>query len=278
MNSAYITLNEASASKCPMLFGTVNYLKNFLGKPHPSLESAGHKGSVCPFTPQVLKSETVSFARETINVNDPDAIEKIKWSLESYKFGFFNVVEARLEKSKQKLACLLIVIQGLNSADECNKFVSLVQKDLQPSFVEVGLLLSELHPYNQVPSVRNSEFFASQPPFPIFFIRRVIPNDIPYLLRKDRYNNEVYKKILMSLKRNFGVELIIAEMKRLGKEIDLTIKPTCRFKGGSCDCRTISSLQGFGFIAWNDIYRQCDEDNKLHFEESTPFRIFGNLD
>ncbi len=264
METNYINFATANASKCPMMLGTIDYLQNFLGKPHPSLESVGHKGSICPFTPQVLKNGTVSFAREIIDIQALQAGEKIKKSLlETHMPAFFNEIEPGIQEDKRKLACLLVIISGLSSADECNKFVSMVQKDLQPLFIQQGLLLSELHPFSNVPSARNPEFFTSRPPFPLFFIRRVIPNDVPYLLRKDRYSDEIYGKILFSLKRDLGIETVVAEMKRLNKEVDLTLLPKCRLEGGICDCGVVAKVQGFGF-PWDGSTVKCKENGLTH--------------
>ncbi len=226
MNSHYTNLQDAKTSRCPMLSGTIDYLENFLGQNHPKLEDVGHKGNVCPFTQKVLANNTVHFLREAIDPKNPEAITEIKKSLlETHRPNFFNVVEKAVEESKRKLACLLIIIHGLQTADECNTFISNVQKDLQPDFVQKGLLLSELHPYSSTPSARNEDFFPSRPPFPLFFIRRIIPNDIPYLLRKDRYSDEIYTKILSGLLEDFDLDVIKHEMHRLGKEVDLTLLP-----------------------------------------------------
>ncbi len=217
----YINLDDAQASKCPLIGGTVNYLENFLGKTHPELEKVGHKGTVCPFTPSVLQNGTVSFARGVINKADPEAISKLKKVLvESHLQNFLKIIEPSVSEDKRKLACLLIIMYGLNTEEECTTYVSNVQKEVQPEFVQAGLLLSELHPYSLVPSVRNNEFFPSRPPFPIFFIRRLIPNDIPYLLRRDRYDETTYQKIFNALQRDFTLEVIEKEMARLGKKLE----------------------------------------------------------
>ena len=119
----YLTLDEASVSGCPMMLGTIDYLQNFLAKPHASLEVVGHKGTVCPFTSQVLKNETVSFAREIVDVSNPDAILKIKKSLlDSHLKGFFNIIEPQVEEKNKKLACLLVVVYGLCSARITTRF------------------------------------------------------------------------------------------------------------------------------------------------------------
>jgi len=216
----YYSLDAAKESGCPVLAGTINYLEKFLSQPHFKLQEVGHNGSVCPFTRNVLINKTVYFAREMVNMFDKNASDTIRQSLNKLHMQTFLTIDTSLVgESIRKLACLIVLVHGPESAEECNRYVSIVQKEVQPDFVAKGLLLSELHPYSHVPSARNPNFFPSRPPFPIFFIRRIIPNDIPYLLRKDRYDDLTYKKILDSLLRDFGKGVIIKEMVRLGKEV-----------------------------------------------------------
>lgn len=261
----YVNLQSAQGSGCPLLKGTIGYLENFLGKPHEKLAEKGHHGTVCPFTPRVLKNGTVYFARETVNPSDTDVEAKIKEFLVNRHLpNFFDIVEAQVAQDQKRLACLLIVIHGLNSAENCQRFVSNTQKKLQPDFVKAGLLLSELHPHNLVPSVRNPELLASRPPFPIFFIRRIIPNDIPYLLRKDRYNDETYGKILFRLHLDFGPDVINQEMKRLGKEADFSLLPRCRLLGMKCDCKEDFVHNEFGMMLWDKMAIHCSMTEKIH--------------
>lgn len=214
----YIDFDSAKLSQCPLLTGTIGYLEGFLSKPHPALEQVGFNGSVCPFTSQVLNNNTLCFSTEIIDVSTDSEQSRVKESLVDFHLEYFlKTWEPSIKLEKQRLASLLIITFGPKSAVECEMFISSVQKELQPRFVETGLLLSELHPHSNVPSVRCPVFYPSRPPFPLFFIRRIIPNDIPYLLRKDRYDEKTYDLISKSLNRDFEKEVIIKEMKRLNK-------------------------------------------------------------
>lgn len=217
--NTYYSLDAAKLSGCPMFSGTINYLEEFLGKPHPDLEKVGHKGSVCPFTPKVLENKTVHFVREIVDVKvGEEARTYLKFQLIRNHMQTFLAIEKASENVARKLACLVIVVFGPETLEECMYYVSEAQKQVQPLFVEFGLLLSELHPHSPVPSARNNEFFPSRPPFPIFFIRRLIANDIPYILRRDRYDEVTYSAMYDSLLRDFGAETINKEMERLGKK------------------------------------------------------------
>lgn len=218
-SSSYIALDIAKQSWCPYLWWIVWYLENFLWETHQALEEKGHKWTVCPFTPKVLKWQTVYFAKETIDTTSGNT-QKIEQNLIEKHIPWFLELEANTPEEKRKLACLLITAHGPKTPEECNLYISQTQKNIQPMFVSEGLLLSELHPHSTVPSVRNAEFFPSRTPVPIFFVRRIIGNDIPYLIRKDRYDEQIYTKILQSLEKQFGIDRIHQEMDRLWLRIE----------------------------------------------------------
>lgn len=258
----YFTLTEALHSGCPFLTQTTDYLENFLGKPHEKLQELGHAGSVCPFTPKVLNNETVVFGHE--HILPSTVTEEIEAALLNAHLPYFlNHIVPNTPESTRNLACLLVVISGLTTEEECTRYVSLVQKKLQPRFVEKGLLLSELHPFSKVPSVRNEHFFPSQSPFPLFFIRKLIPNDIPYILRTDRYDDQTYRELFKNIHSIFGQATVKKEMDRLGKEI---ILPKCRgLKTGNCSCdaNSFQKLLFYGLLAYTESCYTCQCTNNL---------------
>ncbi|MHC5831414.1 MAG: DUF6875 domain-containing protein, partial [Nostoc sp.] len=58
----------------PYLIETIEWVKNFLGRPHPNL---GRPGAVCPFVPYSLKSNSIRLA--VIRAKDlyPEQVEEI---------------------------------------------------------------------------------------------------------------------------------------------------------------------------------------------------------
>jgi hypothetical protein len=266
----YNSLEKAKKSGVKSLLGTINYLEDFLAKPHPSLISAGHLGSVCPFTPTVLRMDTISFVHAVLEENEFDKASYFRNIVLPLSLCLFYRREEGMACANKKTACTLVVLDGISTEDECNLYISQIQKEEQPNFVEKGLLLSELHPFSKVPSVRSNVFFPSRTPYPIFFIRRIIPNDIPYLLRKDRYEEDTYNKILFSLKRDFGIGVITREMTRLCKEVDWSGLLKCRFRGGACECKTDSKIQGFGFLCWEEVYRFCLLEDRYLLKKNIP--------
>ncbi len=215
----YYSLTEARNNGSSSIVAIAKWLEEFLGQPHAALQAKGYHGSVCPFTPRVLAHETVSIAALPINPAAKSFTGLLEKIVVSSASDFFKT-EAVIPENIRHLACLLLIVEGIETSKEmCELFVSKIQKKLQPEFVGMGLLLSELHPHSDVPSVRAANFFPSRPPFPLFFIRRLIAADIPYLLRRDRYDQTTYDKIFSGVRLHFSDDAIRSEMKRLGKKV-----------------------------------------------------------
>ena len=192
-----------------------NFLENFLAKPHEELLKQWINGNVCPFTKAVLKESTVLFTREHIDTSNTNATRLLKESLINQHIPIFlDRILSQLSKNSQKLACIVIHLDWVSSQEECNTFVTLPQKEMQPDFVMHWLLLSELHPHNTTSSARNDSFFpSSQTPYPIYFIRKLIStpwkkghSDIPYIVRLDRYDKETCDRMYDKLVEIFWIE------------------------------------------------------------------------
>lgn len=161
---------------------------------------------------------TVSFCLSPSNPDDQQATEIISANLrEAHIPAFHKRLEPNVPEAYRHLACLVIVYDGPTTAADCDCLVSQTQKAMQPVCVASGLLLSELHPHSQVASARNSALFPSQPPVPIHFLRRLIPFDIPYILRNDRYDQATFDLMLSALLSIFNRGVVLRQMERLGK-------------------------------------------------------------
>lgn len=214
MKTPYLDLPEAEATQDPAMLGVIHYLKGFLAQPNPALEGVGRTGNVCPFTGMALASNAIRFGRENVEVTDPKSRETLKRVLMEEHLGrFFSEVEATV--ADKRFASLLVLADGPQSADDCEQFVSTVQKELQPDFVESRLLMSELHPHNKVPSLYSPSFFPSGAvPHPIFFIRRLIERDIPFLARSDRYPPQTVERVRAALVEQFGEETVESALRK----------------------------------------------------------------
>lgn len=200
----YLDVPAARESGDPALTGVMNYLSNFLAQPNPALQAVGRPGNVCPFTQMALDKNAIRFGREAVDPTASGSRNRLKQVLLDEHLGrFFTEVEGQVADSR--FASLLVLVDGLQSPQECDDYVSTVQKEVQPDFAEKRLLMSELHPHNTVPSLYNANFFPSGAvPHPIFFIRRIIERDIPFLARPDRYSPETVRRVRTALEEQFG--------------------------------------------------------------------------
>ncbi len=214
MNTSYLDLPSARATENPAMLGVINYLDTFLAQPHPALQAVGRPGNVCPFTRMALETNSIRFGRQDVDVASAESLANLKSVLQEIRLGkFFTDVEQIV--ADRRLASLLILVDGPQSPGDCHIAVSAVQKDLQPDFVESRLLMSELHPHNRVPSLHSPDFFPSGAvPHPIFFIRKIISKDIPFLAREDRYPPETVARVRGSLVEQFGEDVVREAMRK----------------------------------------------------------------
>ncbi len=179
MKTPYLDLPAARESDDAALTGVTQYLSGFLAQPNTALQAVGRPGNVCPFTRMALESNAIRFGRQAIDPHSPTAREDLMRAMrEEHRERFFTEVDEVV--SDRRFASLLVLIDGPQSPEECDELVSQTQKALQPDFVTRGLLMSELHPHNTVPSLHNPQFFPSRPPHPFHFIRRIVERDIPF--------------------------------------------------------------------------------------------------
>ncbi|MEH2324066.1 MAG: DUF6875 domain-containing protein [Nostoc sp.] len=156
----------------PYLIEIMNWVKNFLGRPHPNL---GRPGVVCPFVPHSLKSNSIRLA--VIHTKDlyPEQLEEI---VGSYRDIFLD-----MEVKEQELAinrAFLLIFPDIHIED-ASKLVDSVQQKLKPFFVESGLMIGEFHKRNETPGLHNPNFRPLRSPIPLLAIRFMVEADLPFL-------------------------------------------------------------------------------------------------
>jgi hypothetical protein len=116
----------------PYLIEIMEWVKNFLAKPHPDL---GRNGPVCPFVPQSIKLNSIQMAVIRAKNLEPQKIEDI---VKNYR-DIFLQMEPRDRKAGINKAFLLI-FPDLDP-DQASTLIDGVQKKLKPFFVEEGLMI-----------------------------------------------------------------------------------------------------------------------------------------
>lgn len=156
----------------PYLIEIMEWVKNFLGRPHPNL---GRPGAVCPFVPYSLKSNSIHLA--VIRTKDlyPEQLEEV--------VGRYRDIFLEMDVKKQELAinrAFLLIFPDIHIED-ASKIVDNVQQKLKPLFVESGLMIGEFHKRNETPGLHNPNFRPLRSPIPLLAIRFMVEADLPFL-------------------------------------------------------------------------------------------------
>lgn len=156
----------------PVLAETMDWIRNFLGKPHRDL---GRPGFVCPYIPQSLEMETVWLS--VVRLEEPTQ-EQIEEIVTRFRQVFLNL-EPRDTKAAINKAIVLIFPDVTD--EQAPKLIDAVQQRLKPYFTEMGLMLGEFHQYNNTPGLRNEAFYPLRSPYPMLAIRHMVHSDLPFL-------------------------------------------------------------------------------------------------
>lgn len=169
----YTTLEiEQQYKDLPCLIEIMEWVKNFLGRPHPNL---GRPGVVCPFVPYALKSNSIRLA--VIRTKDlyPEQIEEI---VSRYRDIFLEMEVQEPELAINK--AFLLIFPDIR-IEETSKLIDGVQQKLKPLFVESGLMIGEFHKRNESPGLHNPNFRPLRSPIPLLAIRFMVELDLPFL-------------------------------------------------------------------------------------------------
>ncbi|MGJ5630902.1 DUF6875 domain-containing protein [Nostoc sp. CALU 1950] len=156
----------------PYLIEIMEWVKNFLGRPHPNL---GRTGAVCPFVPLSLKSNTIRLA--VIRTKDlySEQLEDV--------VGRYRDIFLEMDIKEQELAinkAFLLIFPDVHIED-ATKLIDSVQQKLKPLFVESGLMIGEFHKRNDSPGLHNPNFRPLRSPIPLLAIRFMVEADLPFL-------------------------------------------------------------------------------------------------
>ncbi|MDZ8189965.1 MAG: hypothetical protein RMX96_34660 [Nostoc sp. ChiSLP02] len=150
----------------------LEWVKNFLGRPHPHL---GRPGPVCPFVPHSLKSNSIHLA--VIRTKDlyPEQVENI---VRRYRDIFLDTKVQGQELTISK--AFLLIFPDIH-IDEAPKLIDSVQQKLKPLFVESGLMIGEFHKRNESSGLHNPNFRPLRSPIPLLAIRYMVEADLPFI-------------------------------------------------------------------------------------------------
>jgi hypothetical protein len=156
----------------PYLIEIMEWVKNFLGRPHPNL---GRPGAVCPFVPLSLKSNSIRLAVIRTKNLYPEQLEEVVGRYRDI-FLEIDVKERGLVMNK----AFLLIFPDVHTED-APKEIDSIQQKLKPLFVESGLMIGEFHKRNETPGLHNPKFRPLRSPIPLLAIRFMVEADLPFL-------------------------------------------------------------------------------------------------
>ena len=176
-------LCTADAQKDADLKPIVNYITDFLSKPH---ESLGRSGDVCPFTQKAMNLGAIFFRKYEHPVTSTQELS----ALVSDMGNFFKSKLIADDEYK----CVLTVFTNMKS--EQYYFIDTVQEIHKVDFVKEGLMLGQFHPLCEEAGLWSQAFRPLKSPLPMLAVRHMAKTDIAFLYHNDDY--------LSSYKNKFG--------------------------------------------------------------------------
>ena len=187
---------EQSHSNDPKIVQVVEWVHEYLAKPHKDL---GRSGAVCPFVPFSLKSNAIYLAKIEQGQLDTCSMSKI-----IKEFGDLFVQKSGSNQNRNLNNAFIVVFTSLGR--DQTHLVDEVQNALKPYFVEQGLMLGEFHSKNEGSGLRNPNFKPLRSPVPLLAIRYMVDSDLPFMM-SPKYSIEERILFLRSYLRNLKGEL-----------------------------------------------------------------------
>ncbi len=176
MNSTFVSRDRPTPEVADLQYKTqiLDWVKNFLAKPHPDL---GRSGIVCPFVPRTLQLNTV----QTIVIHTQGLEEQqIEDVVKDYRNHFLAMEPQRGELAIYK--AIMLIFPDISEPED-TALIDRIQQRLKIFFVEEGLMIGEFHQYNDSPGLHNPNFKPLRSPIPMLAIRFMTESDLPFLSR-----------------------------------------------------------------------------------------------
>jgi hypothetical protein len=156
------------------------YIEGFLGVPRaeqgrPERSAFPVGAHVCPFVRGSLEHGLTS----VIQLAGVTNIERVTLSVRDALDGFPTLEPTQGKKTADKV--ILLIYPDI-PPDQARKIIDVVQATEKPSFVAQGMMIGQFHPFSDEPGVYNAAFRPLRSPFPMIAIRKIVPEDHPFLI------------------------------------------------------------------------------------------------
>lgn len=171
------TKSDLSVTEIAQLATVVDWLREYVAKPHPEL---GRTGPVCPFVPVSLRTGALRVVVHTeFDGSDPAAITAL---LRSYLTEFLATAPAPNAPGATALRRQRSVVVVLPAVpDERQLVLNDVHTGFKDEVVRAGAMIGQFYERCPERAVRNPEFPVSTGPVPCFAIRHMAPHDVLFL-------------------------------------------------------------------------------------------------
>jgi hypothetical protein len=178
------------------LMEVMEWVKSFLAKPHSDL---GRSGSVCPFVPHSIKSNSIRMGVIRAKNLTTQQVEEI---VINYRDIFLETEPQDRKAGINKAFLLIFPDIGIDTAAT---LIDGVQQKLKPCFVEKGLMIGEFHQRTETRGLYNQNFYPLRSPIPLLAIRFMVEADLPFLMNADNLHLRI--KYLEAYLQHFQKEM-----------------------------------------------------------------------
>jgi hypothetical protein len=156
------------------------YIEGFLGV--TNAEQGRPEGStfpvaahVCPFVRGSL-AQGLTYVIQLAGVTDAEGVTvSVREALDVFP----TLEPTQGKRTADKV--ILLIYPGI-PADQARMIIDVVQATEKPSFVAQGKMIGQFHPLSGEPGIYNPAFRPLRSPFPMIAIRKIVPEDHPFLI------------------------------------------------------------------------------------------------
>lgn len=169
----YSAADVDSGELAPELTEVLAWARSYLVSHDPDL---GRSGPVCPYTQPSLQRGLFFLATAT-GVDVLAAVDCLR--------TWYVTAAAELPAADRDLLTVLLVLPDLDPVDPTP--LDDLQREAKDDFVDNGLMIGQFHPACEAPGLWNPDFRPLRSPVPLLAIRKLVVNDLPFLVDKESH-------------------------------------------------------------------------------------------
>ncbi len=173
-----------SEAEYAQLKSALNWIQNFIMKPHPNL---GRPGAVCPYVQPSMDDGLFYFT--IAQPTNPDNFDTIFQELSHYKEIFLPMTPTSGPLSE--LRAFIILFPDSPEQVLANPKDS---KAMKTRLMEEGVTVGQFFPTTDVKKQLKSKFFPIQPPLPLYSMRTFIESDWEFIKREPEWREVYHQK------------------------------------------------------------------------------------